>query len=435
MTQLPPKPFDGSKPPVAIPGPSPASGSPLLNDWYMCGHDGQPYGPFPFSQLVEFAKNGRVDESTLVLHQIASRNTWISPTRVKGLKPHLRPLPAIPPALPPALPQTLPQARTGPTPTVRPWHRGPRRTGGFSFSRDVITPLISICFLVICYFQFIKKQDVEVAEAPRIKNEPQAYASSQYPRRPNRPPTPAPAPVERPPQYQPTNPAASDMPGPISANAGNLGELLVEKDTEPSARDDKLLEVPLDLTSGRQVITLPELPPNRPLKVSIEGSGLSELSANPNDWIVREQGLLKIYPNGDQTIYFQVKAIVEQGRIVRLLVECQTSLDWLGGDELSAVKLKRKAISLNKDLAKLVANRNAAIAEANNLASMLQSRTLKTLSAAGQAKDRIAQLQSMVVALNSQIVAQESAIARFNVFCSDIDEMLKDAQLSISAVD
>jgi hypothetical protein len=402
----------------------------LLDDWFLSIGDGKSYGPYSFAQLIEFAKDGRVDEASVVLHTIATKNSWLSAKRIKGLAPHIITMPVAPILPPMAVEHDAAPAR------IRAARRNHQKTGGMRWLKDVVPALISVGFLALLYHQY---QDSQLPSKPSLASvqtvtPPEVVPSKAEAPMPNRPSVPPPsARISRPPYKSPAAPAPVAPTPTDKRNDGNLSELL--KDEEPKATNqERLLEVALDLSDGRHIVALPELQPNRRLKANFTGAGFRSGVMIPADGIVSEQGRLEFLPQGDHDVFFAVKAIVEDKRMAKLSIECQTSLEWLGGDDLSALTLKRKRVAMVKSLAALVNGRNSALSEANKLAMYVESRTAKPLQAVGQAKDRILQLQPMIANFNTQITAQELAIAQFDSFCVDLEAMLKGSTLILEVV-
>lgn len=417
---LPPPIFKPGKPAVPPTRPAP----PATTDWFVFGEDHQETGPFTLSQLIHAAQAGQINGTTLLWHAVASKNEWIPASQISLIAAHVAAHVEMPP--PPVTKVAL-----------RPPKNVRRRAPGLRIARDVIIPGALMWALFLGYQHYTGKRLQMAAltswfNPPPVVREPPPRPPDQAPPQPRRSASPITAPIasHRENAFQRSDPDPVPEPAGYGRNDGNLGRLLTPPETPLQAIPEtvKRESVLLNLESGRQIVELKALDANGSIRlVSVDGFPASTVIDSPGGSI-DESIATQIKPFGDESTYLLIKRLSGSAP-PKLSIECKTSLDWIGGDDLSADRLKRKRIALVKQLAFL----NNALATAANermrLIAFVEGTGVKRLDAVGAAKNRVNVLALTMTQLTAQIGIAESQISRFDAFCQTLNDTFRNATL------
>lgn len=413
-------------PPVLNAGqvaPKPPAIHPTKLNWFMMDGDQSRRGPLTIEELINLAKCGQVQRSTLVWHSIASSGEWIPAERVAVVASHL------PQSSPPSI---------APVVAVRPWTRVYKRSSGFSFGRDVLVPGVMVCSLALAYMHYTGNKSYLATMQQLMSRSPAmplpaVKKTEVVPMvRSDRERLPKPAPSMR---YEPSKPSTSPTPPRNDEvippqRTGNLGELLSVPILPAIGKplNQKTETITLNVGSGRQIVELRTLSPAAPIKVaSVDGFSQSAIIEPPNSEL-KESATTKIKPFGDDSIYLILRQI-PNGECPEVSIECKTSLDWIGGDSLSADRLKRKRIAMMKQLGTLNAQLTAAATEQANLTAFIEREVLKKLDDVKAARNRIRILEPLIASLRTQIISGQSQIGQFDAFCTRLDSTFTNAKV------
>ncbi len=83
----------------------------------------------------------------------------------------------------------------------------------------------------------------------------------------------------------------------------------------------------------------------------------------PDDGIIADRGTMKVAFDPDKMTYLAGNPIVEDSKAAKVRMDCNTSIDWLGGDVMSVERLKRKHADVMNQLAARIQPRGKAMTE------------------------------------------------------------------------